>query len=231
MTVTWNNRPPLIDYLADFRSTADNVWMTFSSPELDAHVDSCVNARIPVRFASRCSLWLFPGTLTWYYHSKETGPSFAPELTYGGNTYTVSQDARVDAQNPNTNYGIDYLWNCDNDLDWRQVTYFEFPVPAGVQESSKSTTAFKSFPNPFYHSTSISYCVLSGEAAKEVALSVYDVSGNLIKRLTDGIESPGKHTVLWSGENTHGNEAPAGIYLLKLTIGERTVSSKVMRLH
>jgi hypothetical protein len=229
-SITWNNCPPLIDFLAEFKGAGESKWLTFSSPELTAYVDRMHNAGKPVCFATRCSLWLPPGTITWYYHSKETDPFFAPELIYNSVTYTPEEDTRVDESHPNTNFDRDYLWNCDNGSPMRQVTYLQFPVPVSVEENERYSAIFMSSPNPFHLSTNISYGVLPIDAGKRVTLSVYDICGKCIETLVHGVGEPGEYRVSWNGENADNANMATGVYFLKLNVGNKTSVIKTMQL-
>lgn len=59
--------------------------------------------------------------------------------------------------------------------------------------------------------------------AIDVAISVYDVSGRLVSRLSTGVETAGKHMVEWK---TSG--LPNGIYFLRLSAGRDAVTEKTV---
>ena len=50
-----------------------------------------------------------------------------------------------------------------------------------------------------------------------VSLDVYDVSGRLVKCLSDGneIKAPGNYTVSWDGRDDLGRRLPSGVYFVK----------------
>ena len=48
------------------------------------------------------------------------------------------------------------------------------------------------------------------------SLSVFDVSGRLVRRPVDGQMPAGEHDVLWDGHGGSGHEVAAGLYLYRL---------------
>jgi hypothetical protein len=100
-------------------------------------------------------------------------------------------------------------------------------------EKNKNIQAENSFqalfnsPNPFNPSTTISYSVLTHERTK-VTLSIYSLSGSLIKRLVDENTESGKHSVLWNGTDEHGRAMGSGTYVCRLTVGRKSYLHNVM---
>jgi hypothetical protein len=82
-------------------------------------------------------------------------------------------------------------------------------------------------PNPFTRLTSIAVAVdrefLNGE--KSATLSIYDTSGRLVKTLWSG---KGEASVTWDGRANDGSRAISGVYLARLSAGERTLTRKMM---
>jgi flagellar hook assembly protein FlgD len=81
--------------------------------------------------------------------------------------------------------------------------------------TSAVTEFFGVYPNPFKHSSAISYQLAQ---AARVSLSVYDVSGRLVKSLSDGNETkePGVYTVTWDARDARGRRLPSGVYFVRL---------------
>ncbi len=79
--------------------------------------------------------------------------------------------------------------------------------PQGIEEDKKleiKTTKLEISPNPFIHSTTISYYL---SAKSKVSLEIYDIGGRKIDELVKEIKSPGEYTVYWKTDNISG-----GIY-------------------
>ena len=83
-----------------------------------------------------------------------------------------------------------------------------------------------SFPNPFNASTSITFTL---PERATVRVSLYNMSGQLVRRLFDGHAEAGIHTVRWNGHDADGSPVSTGTYIVKMD-GAYTASHKVMLL-
>ncbi len=82
-----------------------------------------------------------------------------------------------------------------------------------------------SFPNPFNSSTRIRFSLnLPGE----VNISIYNISGQLIRYFHFSWLSAGNHSVVWDGRNGQGQAVGSGIYLCRLQSGNRQAIRKLM---
>ena len=93
-----------------------------------------------------------------------------------------------------------------------------------VQERRRPVALHRGFPNPFGNQTSVVFDVPQDG---HVDLSVYDVTGRLVKRLVDIWMPATRHSVVWSGVNDQGNRVAPGVYFCRLKVGTR---SEVVRL-
>jgi len=75
----------------------------------------------------------------------------------------------------------------------------------------------QNYPNPFNPSTVINFAL--PEAAK-VSLKIYDVAGQLVQTLVEGVVEAGRHQVVWDGTNQHGVLVASGVYFYQLRAGE-----------
>jgi hypothetical protein len=71
-------------------------------------------------------------------------------------------------------------------------------------------------PNPFAALTEIQYSV---PGSGRVAVVIYNAVGQEVKRLFDGSQSPGAHTVSWDGRDHAGRRVANGLYFCQLTAG------------
>ena len=71
----------------------------------------------------------------------------------------------------------------------------------------------KSLPNPFNAETTIRYA-LRGPSA--VRLTIYDMLGQRIRVLVDGIRTEGVHAVVWDGRDERGGQVGSGTYFCRL---------------
>ncbi|RKZ30913.1 hypothetical protein DRQ36_03890 [bacterium] len=81
------------------------------------------------------------------------------------------------------------------------------------------------YPNPFNPATSIEFDLPKDGV---VELAVYDVLGKRVTTLLDDNMKAGTHRIIWSGRNDRGQELPSGVYLYRLTAGEKTISKKMI---
>ncbi len=65
---------------------------------------------------------------------------------------------------------------------------------------------------------------------QKVSLVVYDVLGRQVKRLIDGIESPGQHKIFWDGLDDRKRRVSAGVYFCRFETEGHSLIRKVVRL-
>ena len=89
------------------------------------------------------------------------------------------------------------------------------PLTVSVDEALAATpnrvSLDPNYPNPFNPATSIRYRL---DAASEVRLAVYDVTGRLVRVLEEGMRSAGEHEVRFDGAGLS-----SGVYLYRLEGG------------
>ncbi len=81
---------------------------------------------------------------------------------------------------------------------------------------------FQNYPNPFNPSTTIGYQLTE---ARYVTLKVYDMLGNELKTLVDGIVPAGVHEVSFNSGNLS-----SGLYLYKMNSGIYEKTQKMLLL-
>lgn len=96
-----------------------------------------------------------------------------------------------------------------------------FTMPVAVAKLGQNS------PNPFNPTTAISFTL----AAKEnVTLSIYDVSGRLVKTLLSGTHDLGTHNVTWDGRDNGGVSVGSGVYFYRLDAGKFSDTKKMVML-
>jgi len=108
--------------------------------------------------------------------------------------------------------GVDLTRYHFEDLGW-------FPHTTGVSDQPQAAIALRSAPNPFGSSTTVSFDL---ERAGGAELGIYDLTGRLVKRLVGRHFAAGRHAATWDGADAGGLRAPAGVYLCRLKLGDRT---------
>lgn len=100
------------------------------------------------------------------------------------------------------------LLNIDTWWDTNVNINEEFDFTAPVSYSLK-----QNFPNPFNPNTQISFVLPQEE---NVTVSVFNVKGQLVNTLFNGVGKFGQNKVVWNGTNSKGNSVSSGIYFYKL---------------
>jgi hypothetical protein len=106
---------------------------------------------------------------------------------------------------------------------WRSVVTAveEYDIP------QPRCSLMQNYPNPFNPGTEIIYVI---EERTRVTLSVYSVSGKLIKTLVDEIQEPcpGGHRILWNGTDMRGRKVASGVYFCRMRAGRHVESKKLV---
>lgn len=102
-------------------------------------------------------------------------------------------------------------------------TWFRRDVSTAVQNPSadgvplgSEMKLFQNYPNPFNAQTGISFYLPAGTA---VTLTIYNLNGQEVRKLFNGLAATGVSRVNWDGLDDRGNALPSGTYLYKLVSG------------
>lgn len=142
------------------------------------------------------------------------------QFTDGNNTPWVKIGEVKASGNSNTERSYSFL---DRDISTGKYSYrlkvvdldgsFEYSeaITAALQKPG-SSELLQNFPNPFNPVTRISYSLASD---CNVKLKVYDVLGNEVANLVDGLKPAGKYTIEFNASHLS-----TGVYLYKLEAGQ-----------
>ncbi len=78
-------------------------------------------------------------------------------------------------------------------------------------------------PNPASGNVAVSFSIAHAGIA---ALSVYDASGRLVRRLVS-LAEPGEHTLLWDRTDATGRRVPAGVYYVRL-VSDQVITDRLV---
>lgn len=86
------------------------------------------------------------------------------------------------------------------------------------------------FPNPFNPSVTINFIIPPQEFNKKIELKIYDMEGELIADLFEGIANKSRYRVVWNAALTNGTNVSSGVYLLGLKVGQFSLTKKLIYL-
>ncbi|MCK4694493.1 MAG: T9SS type A sorting domain-containing protein [Candidatus Cloacimonetes bacterium] len=88
-------------------------------------------------------------------------------------------------------------------------------------------TEIANYPNPFNAHTTISYSIPSDG---NVELIIYNIKGQKVKTLINGIQPSGVYNVTWNGKDEIGKDVTSGIYFYKLRTQQNELTRKMLLL-
>jgi hypothetical protein len=141
-----------------------------------------------------------------------TGTTFGENLTLAGHYY----------------YYVTPVYSAGEGVP-TEVVDIEFPVTGNPDEHivADVNRLDGNYPNPFNPTTAISYSIAK---QGDVTLKVYNTKGQLVKTLVNGVQTKGKHTVIWNGNDDNGRPVASGMYLYRMQSGKFSSTKKMMML-
>ena len=83
----------------------------------------------------------------------------------------------------------------------------------------------QNYPNPFNPETAISYGLSSRE---KVSLTVYNASGRKIRTLLEGVQTAGRHEIVWDSRDDAGRDVPSGLYFCRIQCSSYSKAVKMI---
>ena len=72
---------------------------------------------------------------------------------------------------------------------------------------------YANYPNPFNAETQMTYALPEAGA---VELAIYNVRGQRVRTLVQGVQAAGRYQIVWAGRNDTGSALASGVYLSRL---------------
>jgi hypothetical protein len=163
---------------------------------------------------SYVELWYRLNGSSWLKSSgKFTTNPIAFTAPFGAGTYDFEIVAVDSAGNEEDRLGMAESSTLVTSIERRGETPTEF-------------TLYQNYPNPFNPSTTIEFALPQPE---KVRLLIYDVRGNLVRTLLDGVEkSMGYHQQAWDSRNDRGESVGSGAYFYRLEAGSYSKTTKML---
>ena len=109
-----------------------------------------------------------------------------------------------------------------------ETGYFALPLESVGRKCPELPEGFflgQNYPNPFNPSTNIPYQL---PASTHVRLEVFNVLGQHLATLAEGVQSAGFHTARWDGTDVAGRAVAAGVYLYRLQSGGTSLTQRMV---
>jgi len=113
-------------------------------------------------------------------------------------------------------------------LSYQETDYNPHPAIADIFNPGLSFKSFRTYPNPTNSFPIIQYNLLKDS---KVVLKIYNVMGQEVKTLVNGIQDKGQKTLLWDGRDNRGKILTAGVYLCRLQSASNEESRKIILLN
>ncbi len=138
------------------------------------------------------------------------------------NSGTMNQNPRFFIGEPTNYCQYDYLlWESYRNGHW-QIWASKIIQCAGLVDEMEDDNRFIStYPNPFNSETTLEFTL---EHRDHVLIEAYDNRGVLIATITDQAYEQGAHQLRWNDKGL-----PAGMYIIKMNVGENIYSSKLIK--
>ncbi|HRY84451.1 MAG TPA: T9SS type A sorting domain-containing protein, partial [Candidatus Cloacimonadota bacterium] len=124
-----------------------------------------------------------------------------------------------------------YYWLQNVDLDGSMAFHGPISITYTGNDSNHSPNIGpvdginQTYPNPFNPNVFISYGLTK---AAKVDLAIYNLRGQLVSRLVDAPRESGSYRVIWNGIHDSGSACSSGVYIVRMTAGGKTWSSRIM---
>ena len=115
--------------------------------------------------------------------------------------------------------------------DVRLLTVIETARPTAVEEEESATPAIfaldQNYPNPFNSGTVIRFEL---PEAGETKLTVYNLVGQKVATLVEGVREAGSYTLRWDGRDDRGRSLASGVYIYRMQSGNDVETRKLLLL-
>lgn len=148
-----------------------------------------------------------------FFIGKRTDPIYSSEA---GELYMIVNDC-LDCFYDNYGYYSAVIFKGNMLTSFVNISNFN-PSEYGISQN---------YPNPFNPATKINYSV---PKVSNVQINIYDINGQLIRRLLNEYKNVGSFTETWDGKNSSGNLVSSGTYFYQIQIDNFVQTKKMILL-
>lgn len=91
--------------------------------------------------------------------------------------------------------------------------------------TAKVTKLYANYPNPFNPTTNIAFSL---KEQANVSIDIFNVKGQLVKRLINGQMPAGNHTITWTGKDENQKQVSSGVYFYRMQTNNYTTTRKML---
>jgi len=167
----------------------------------------------------------FPGAADAYLDN-HLSKSIVDNGNYLEWTLNLSEATRIRADISN----VPSDWDVKlNDIDLRTVNFVNLDAGSYKLTANRAGVPVEfslaqNTPNPFNPWTSINYTV---PTVSNVSVAVFNVLGENVRTLVNGVQEAGTWSVVWDGLNNDGLKVSSGVYFYKMTAGNYSETKKM----
>jgi len=99
--------------------------------------------------------------------------------------------------------------------------------PSAAPSVARITELTSIHPNPFNPQTTVHFSLAN---SVRVRISIYDVTGALVRQLVDEPMSSGQHEARWDGKSERGTGVTSGVYFVRMMAGSYSEVRKIVML-
>ncbi len=228
------------------RATGELVWFTETVPVVggksyvvsawvrtsDIKKDSVFNASSQLGFTATFHSKLFAdrggwneiGGADYRFTLKDASTDWTQYfwvVTVPADAKAISVRARTWPLWTGTSYWDDFTVN---GIETAPLSVREQPGVVSAQLPSQYSLE-QNYPNPFNPTTNIVYSLVNNGSVK---LEVYNIVGQKISTVVDGVQNAGTYTARWNGTDVTGRQVSSGIYFYRLSTGAFVATKKMM---
>jgi len=116
----------------------------------------------------------------------------------------------------------DYLvWESYRNQHWQIWCSKAIQCAGSIEDVDITHRFINSHPNPFTSETTIEFTLTDQEL---VIADIFDQQGRNVAKIADNIFDPGTHQLRWNASSL-----PSGVYIVKMMVGERVYTSKIIK--
>ncbi len=179
--------------------------------------------------------WVDSGYIyTFDAHTNEILRGFGNPILVGKGVVGVACD------NANNAYSCNFSDNSISVIDSNNTVYTYsvsngpqsiaiYEKEAGIEDEQINETIvcklFQNQPNPFNRTTEILYSLKS---RSQVSISIYDLTGSLVRTLVNCKQNSGFYTIIWDGTTNKGKKVQNGAYFCQMKVGDYISMKKML---